>query len=60
MSTDEEFKAATLAFAKYIGIDLDGEPELVRIARKALQSLPPGWEVCISDEDESSECCVVL
>jgi hypothetical protein len=55
MSTDEEFKAATLAFAKYIGIDLDGEPELVRIARKALQSLPPGWEVCISDEDESSE-----
>ena len=55
MSSDAEFKAATLAFAKYIGIDLDREPELIKIAKKALLNLPEGWEVCISDEDESSK-----
>jgi len=41
----------------YLGfsIDLDNEPELIKIAKKALLNLPKGWEVCISDEDDSSE-----
>ena len=60
MSSEEEFKAATLAFAKFIGIDLDREPELIKIARKALQNLPRGWEVCISDEDETSKFDIPL
>ena len=54
MASDKEFETATLAYAAYLGVDLDNEPELIQIAREALEDLPNGWEVCISDEGDSA------
>ena len=50
----EELETATLAFAQYLGIDIETEPELIEIAREALRDLPRGWEVCISEDGESA------
>jgi hypothetical protein len=54
MATDKEFQTAVLAYAQYLGVDLDHESELIQIARDALEDLPNGWEVCISEEGDSA------
>mmetsp|Transcript_3873 Transcript_3873/g.6047 ORF Transcript_3873/g.6047 Transcript_3873/m.6047 type:complete len:1186 (-) Transcript_3873:128-3685(-) len=54
MTSKQEMETATLAYAQYLGVDLDSEPELVHIAREALKDLPSGWEVCISEEGDSA------
>ena len=43
---------AVLAYAQYLGIDLDTEDHLVHIAKQALKDLPDGWEVCIGEEGD--------
>jgi hypothetical protein len=48
----KELELATLAFAQYLGVDIDHEPELLSIAKEALTDLPSPWEVCVSNEND--------
>jgi hypothetical protein len=46
---EADVKTAVLVFAHYLGIDLETEQELLKIAENALKTLPPGWELGIGD-----------
>jgi hypothetical protein len=46
---EADLKTAVLVFAHYLGIDIETEQELLKIAENALKTLPPGWELGIGD-----------
>jgi hypothetical protein len=50
----KEFDLAVLAFAQYLGIDIDHETDLIPIAKEALVEIPSPWEVCISNENDEN------
>jgi hypothetical protein len=45
--SDADFSTAILVFAHYLGIDLETEQDLLKIAENALKNLPSGWELGI-------------
>lgn len=42
-----DLSAAVLIFAHYLGIDLETEQDLLKVAENALKNLPQGWELGI-------------
>lgn len=51
--SETEMHTAVLVFAHYLGIDIDNDPEMIRIAEDALKNLPSGWELGIGEHENA-------
>lgn len=46
---DIDYETAALVLAQYIGVDVESEPELLKVAEDALHDLPYGWTVSVAE-----------